>query len=317
MLGSTIEIVQAPRGLTPKWGRGRCYLFGVILAGTLPHGRAVGADAGVSQVAASPVYFGRPIKEEDLTNRSLPDLALMRNTIYAHSGRRFRSFELQELFGRQPWYVPKPPSQVKVTPLDISNLRAIVARERQLRRPAIAPLCPGLSGKTWKLDITQQAQLQNVEGGLDWPPDGAYGKTGDCQRTVRVTCGPDLDGDGAPEFIVDAQWWLLIDGQKRCAPEIDTNSRWQITHLFLATRKEGRWIGLAPLAWASEEYPEAVISDAYFVGPPAGQAAVYVSEINYSPDEGTQSTTFRTFEFQKGKLREVARGVEPDGSQRR
>lgn len=285
----------------------RRLLIGLILAGAWLGRSAGAADQGAAP-AAAPIYFDRAIKDEDLATLSLPDLALMRNTIYAHAGRRFRSPELQTLFAKQPWYAPKAPSVVKLTPRDRGNLRAIVGRERQIRfRDVVAP-CPGASATTWTLDASQQSQLQEAEGGLDWPP--GYGNTGDCRRSVKVMCGPDLDGDGAPEFIIRAEWLLRLNGEEGCDPDRDTNY-WRVTHLFLATRKDGRWVGIGPLSEASDEFPGTEIG-AYFVRRSNGRLAVYVSNSGYSSDDERRSSGFEILDLQKGKLRKVAQGAESD-----
>lgn len=49
----------------------------------------------------------RKLTEQDLAPYSKAELRLMRNTIYAIHGRRFTSPDLQEYFGRFPWYQPR------------------------------------------------------------------------------------------------------------------------------------------------------------------------------------------------------------------
>lgn len=64
-------------------------------------------------VAASPVladkrplYVTRPLTSDDLTGRSLRELTLMRNWIYARRNNEFRRRWLREFFVAQKWYSP-------------------------------------------------------------------------------------------------------------------------------------------------------------------------------------------------------------------
>lgn len=53
-----------------------------------------------------PLYFTRPLKAEDVAGRSLRELTLMRNWIYARRGNEFRRAWLREFFTQQKWYQP-------------------------------------------------------------------------------------------------------------------------------------------------------------------------------------------------------------------
>jgi hypothetical protein len=53
-----------------------------------------------------PDLMTRPLTEAELAGKSVQDLDLMRNEIYARHGRRFARADLQAYFDSQPWYRP-------------------------------------------------------------------------------------------------------------------------------------------------------------------------------------------------------------------
>jgi hypothetical protein len=91
-----------------------------------------------------PWTSGRLIRPGELGSLSLGELELMRNEIYARHGWIFNRPDLRNYFESQPWYRPKGdlsnPEQsnrqveAELTPLERSNIRIIVSRERALRR---------------------------------------------------------------------------------------------------------------------------------------------------------------------------------------
>lgn len=138
-------------------------------AATTPPSAPAGASsagagaAGTSSVAAAapkvperPFYYERPLEEADLKGRSLRELALMRNTIYARAGNKFRKPWLNAYFSAQPWYKPLDVmDESKITPLDRANARAIAdadaaitgedlerRRDEALARKKAGPLSP-------------------------------------------------------------------------------------------------------------------------------------------------------------------------------
>jgi hypothetical protein len=73
-----------------------------------------------------PLYYEVAIVREDLEGRTLRELSLMRNTIYARAGNPFRKPWLDGYFKAQPWYQPKTTwDESKITPLDRQNSRTI------------------------------------------------------------------------------------------------------------------------------------------------------------------------------------------------
>jgi serine/threonine protein kinase len=77
----------------------------------------------------------RAIGDQDLANKSVLELDIMRNEVFARYGRRFQDPELQSYFGSQPWYKPLyAPDQFPeelLTPIEMQNVTYI--REFQNR----------------------------------------------------------------------------------------------------------------------------------------------------------------------------------------
>jgi hypothetical protein len=75
---------------------------------------------------ARPLSYDRAITAEDLAGRTLRELSLLRNTIYARAGNKFRRPWLNAYFSAQPWYKPLDVmDESKITPLDRANARTI------------------------------------------------------------------------------------------------------------------------------------------------------------------------------------------------
>jgi len=66
----------------------------------------------------------------DLSGMSREQLRLARNEIYARRGRIFDSPDLQEYFGRQPWYRPVT-REVALTPIERANVTLLEGYERR------------------------------------------------------------------------------------------------------------------------------------------------------------------------------------------
>lgn len=82
---------------------------------------------------ARPLYYERRITKDDLEGRTLRELTLMRNTIYARVGQSFRKPWIDQYFRAQPWYAPRDqPDLTKLSPDDFANTQAIVDHENAL-----------------------------------------------------------------------------------------------------------------------------------------------------------------------------------------
>lgn len=255
------------------------------------------------------VYFDRPLQDAELADRTLAELALMRNTIYAHAGRRFKSPDLRRIFAAQSWYHPRA-ERVVLTPVDQQNMRVIVRRERMLQSRLLQVACPGGTTNLLAPDARQIKQLSAAEASLHW--DDGYGGPGNCHRELHITCGPDLDGDGTPEFIVRDDWAVLINGIDRCSAIRDDNDFWPLTRIFLVRSMEQSLTAVAPLARAVVGDQQSQTADAWFVQRPKGRVGIYVTETAVASDTGCQDGGFRILELKNGKLYEVASGSEPD-----
>lgn len=56
--------------------------------------------------AERPLYVTKPLTSSELSSRSLRELTLMRNWIYARRGNEFRRAWLRDFFAKQKWYAP-------------------------------------------------------------------------------------------------------------------------------------------------------------------------------------------------------------------
>ena len=62
--------------------------------------------SSIASAPARPLTYDRPITEADVAGRSLRELAIVRNTIFARHGQPFRKQWLHQYFSKQPWYQP-------------------------------------------------------------------------------------------------------------------------------------------------------------------------------------------------------------------
>jgi hypothetical protein len=88
------------------------------------------APTATTGTAAPPLYYDRALTADDLEGRTLRELALMRNTIFARAGNKFRKQWLRTYFEAQSWYRARDPMDESVlTELDRANARSIAERE--------------------------------------------------------------------------------------------------------------------------------------------------------------------------------------------
>ncbi|HEU4733955.1 MAG TPA: YARHG domain-containing protein [Kofleriaceae bacterium] len=93
------------------------------------------AVPGVAQAGDRPLYYERALTPADLEGRSLRELALMRNTIYARAGHAFRKKWLRDYFTAQPWYKPlAKDDDRKITKVDRANAALIAQAEEGQKR---------------------------------------------------------------------------------------------------------------------------------------------------------------------------------------
>jgi hypothetical protein len=104
----------------------------LVLAAGLTTSCAAQAQATV-EANERMLYYTREITQQDLEGRTLRELSLMRNTIYAHAGNKFRKKWLNDYFSAQPWYHPQDPmDETKITSLDRKNAEIIATYDAGL-----------------------------------------------------------------------------------------------------------------------------------------------------------------------------------------
>lgn len=91
-----------------------------------------------------PLYLDKPIEPALLEGRSLRELTLMRNWIYARRGNEFRRAWLRDFFTKQPWYQPNQAAFLN------GNWRGVSDDEP----------------KTWERDDTNAEAIAAYESGL-------------------------------------------------------------------------------------------------------------------------------------------------------
>jgi hypothetical protein len=255
-------------------------------------------DAG--RPAAAPPHMDRLLTSADLDGRSLEELALMRNTIYARAGRTFKNPKLREYFAAQPWYRPTA-SASTLSAVDAANVRTIAARERALVAKPVTAACPA----PWTEGEVRDPALANKLAALAGKvrSDDDYGPPTTCERKVNLTCGPDLDGDGLPEEIVTVSWRLVLN-ERTCATIRDSNDYWKITRLLLVSGNPEKQRGVAVLQHQSDEFAGTSIG-AWFVRLRDGRLGVASSHTAEMSDSGCESGETITYALERGKLRKV------------
>lgn len=109
--------------------------------------------APTAQVAR-PFYYDRKIELADLEGRTLRELSIVRNTIFARHGKAFQVRWIAEHFDGYDWYEPGHYDQSKISKRDLHNA-AIVARyeasipTQELARRRDALLAAHNGGQTW------------------------------------------------------------------------------------------------------------------------------------------------------------------------
>lgn len=93
------------------------------------------AAAPTAAPGARPLYHDRALTPADLDGRSLRELALMRNTIFARAGHPFVKPWLDAHFRAQPWYRPAAKADLSLlTDYDRANVAAIAKAEQAIGR---------------------------------------------------------------------------------------------------------------------------------------------------------------------------------------
>ncbi len=147
-----------------------------------------------------PYYFDREITDKDLQGRTLRELSLMRNTIYARAGNEFSRKWLHEYFTAQPWYKESGYDESKISKLDRKNAETIAKRDvyvdiREVDKPELNALLVGesIAVQLEKRIAYRRAMRKAVEFALKM---GAKG--------IKVMCAGRLGG----VEIARSEWYL-------------------------------------------------------------------------------------------------------------
>jgi hypothetical protein len=91
---------------------------------------AASSAAAAPSAPARPLYYERAVEDGDLDKRTLRELSLMRNTIFARAGNHFRRPWLHAHFEAQDWYAAKEKmDESKITKLDHENAKKIATHD--------------------------------------------------------------------------------------------------------------------------------------------------------------------------------------------
>ena len=113
----------------------RLFLVPLLVGGLWSSPVLADAPASTAPAATAALYFGRALAPADLKGRTLRELSLMRNTIFARAGNPFRKDWLNAWFRKQAWYTPSQNwDPKKVTALDWANAKAITTFESGLTK---------------------------------------------------------------------------------------------------------------------------------------------------------------------------------------
>lgn len=121
----------------------------------------------VSAAPERPLYYEREITTADLDGRSLRELSLLRNTVFARVGNPFVKPWLNEYFRAQSWYVPGEKQDLtRLTDVDRKNVSTVAAYERATSREALLAQRSTLleRGATSKEDMIELRLLSQALG---------------------------------------------------------------------------------------------------------------------------------------------------------
>ena len=111
------------------------YLFSAIILASILCIPACWVQVASDPVSRRPLYYTREITPDDLRPRSLRELSLLRNTIYARAGNSFRKKWLNDYFSAQSWYRPlEKMDESKLTAIDRKNAEIIARYDAAIPR---------------------------------------------------------------------------------------------------------------------------------------------------------------------------------------
>ncbi|HMW02654.1 MAG TPA: YARHG domain-containing protein [Acidobacteriota bacterium] len=107
------------------------------------------------------LYFNREITDRDLEGRTLRELALIRNTIFARAGNPFRKQWLHDYFTAQTWYKPlERMDDSKLTELDRRNASFVADYEAGISKSDLAAQRARLLEKSGKTILSEEERIE-------------------------------------------------------------------------------------------------------------------------------------------------------------
>jgi hypothetical protein len=107
------------------------------------------------------LYFNREITDRDLEGRTLRELALIRNTIFARAGNPFRKQWLHDYFTAQAWYKPlERMDDSKLTELDRRNASFVADYEAGIAKSDLAAQKAKLLEKSGKAILSEEERIE-------------------------------------------------------------------------------------------------------------------------------------------------------------
>jgi hypothetical protein len=128
-------------------------------ANTPPNAAAQPQSDGIA--IKRPLYYERLITTADLQSRSLRELTLMRNTIFARAGNPFRKKWLADYFGGQPWYHSLAATdETKLTAVDKQNAEIIAKYDLSLPRQQLQLMLQQVMGSVRAQGPTPEDKIE-------------------------------------------------------------------------------------------------------------------------------------------------------------
>lgn len=101
----------------------------------------------------------RKLSQSEIKNKSVSELWILRNSIFAKYGRTFKTYELHALFMKQSWYKPSEKfKQSDLSEIDLHNINLLVNQENKLRK-----------NDYQTIEQTKQVKFDNVYNTFQYP----------------------------------------------------------------------------------------------------------------------------------------------------
>jgi hypothetical protein len=108
----------------------------------------------------------RKLTQSELENKSISELWMLRNSIFAKYGRTFETYELHALFMKQSWYKPSENyEQSDLSDIDLFNIDLLINQENKLRESDYLTV-----------EETKKVKLENVYNTFQFPDFNNYEK---------------------------------------------------------------------------------------------------------------------------------------------